>query len=208
MTKKSVIKSAYLLQLKHGTFSAQELATATGKLESFSLKRLLSEKLVRKSKRRGRFTLSEKGRGQLTVVLAGGVYDVIHLGHLAALSEARKLGDVLLVMVASDSTVVKFKQHQPTFPQEDRRMLVEALKAVDAALAGYEDVGAGFERVLLEVRPDIVALGHDQGYLDAMVHAADRKHRLDLKVVRLARFDRAKYVSSAKVKKAGFQLAD
>jgi cytidyltransferase-like protein len=76
---------------------------------------------------------------------------------LAALTEAKKLGDVLVVVVATDTTVETLKERKPLFPEEDRRALVEGLKPVDIAILGYEDVGFGFEQVLDDVKPDVVA---------------------------------------------------
>ena len=106
--------------------------------------------------------MTANGRAQIKVVLAGGVYDVLHVGHLAALTEAKRLGDVLVAVVATDITVEMLKSRKPIFPEQDRRALVEGMKPVDKAILGYEDVGMGYEQVLLDVMPDIVAFGYDQ----------------------------------------------
>jgi cytidyltransferase-like protein len=141
--------------------------------------------------------LSEEGRRLIKVVLAGGVYDVLHVGHLAALTEAKSLGDVLVVVVATDITVETLKGRKPVVPEEDRRALVEGLKPVDMAILGYEDVGFGFEQVLAEVKPDIVAFGYDQEKLEQTVVEIIQRHRLGIRAVRLSRFDHEKYASSS-----------
>jgi cytidyltransferase-like protein len=133
----------------------------------------------------------------IRVVLAGGVYDVLHVGHLAALSEAKRLGDVLVVVVATDTTVETLKERKPLFPEEDRRVLVEGLKPVDIAILGYEDVGFGFEQVLAEVKPDVVAFGYDQEKLEKTVAEIIQLHKLKIKMTRLPRFDQERYVSSS-----------
>jgi cytidyltransferase-like protein len=132
--------------------------------------------------------------------LAGGVYDVLHVGHLAALGEAKKLGDVLVVVVATDTTVETLKERKPLFPEEDRRALVEGLKPVDIAILGYEDVGFGFEQVLSEVKPDIVAFGYDQEKLEKIVEEIIRLHNMKIRMIRLPKFDHERYISSSSLR--------
>jgi cytidyltransferase-like protein len=163
-----LIKAAYLLQLRHGPFTQQEFSDHLGVSDSAQrLSSLLSSGYVIEQSSGGElhYSLTEKGRAQIRVVLAGGVYDVLHLGHLAALTEAKTLGDVLVAVVATDITVEMLKGRKPIFPEQDRRALVEGIKPVDKAILGYEDVGMGYEQVLMDVKPDIVAFGYDQATL-------------------------------------------
>jgi FAD synthetase len=71
-------------------------------------------------------------------VMATGTFDLLHMGHIYYLKEAKKLGDILAVVVATDSTVRKLK-HDPITPQEIRVNLIKELKMVDEAYLGYED---------------------------------------------------------------------
>jgi FAD synthetase len=198
---KASVKAAYLLQLRHGSFTEKEfeVAAAAGEQELFRLCSLgyLTEEKAGNEKR---YNLSEKGRAQITVVLAGGVYDVIHLGHLAALTEAKRLGGILVTVVASDATVEMLKGRRPIFPQEDRRALVEGLKAVDKAILGYEDVGMGFEQVLREVMPDIVAFGYDQEKIESSVREIIQRNKLNIRMVRLSKYEHEKYLSSTSIR--------
>lgn len=114
--------------------------------------------------------------------MASGVFDLIHLGHVHYLEEAKKLGDELVVVVARDSTVRKEK-HEPITPEEFRRDLVESLKPVDRAVLGGE--GDMF-KVVEELRPDVIALGYDQYHDTERIEAELKKRGLDIKVVRLA----------------------
>jgi len=200
---KSFLGAVYLLQLRHGAFTEKELSEYTGKFEISSvLGRLVSQEYLTQHHGDGgrRYALSEKGRAQVKVVLAGGVYDVLHLGHLAALTEARSLGDVLVAVVATDVTVGMLKGRKPLFPEEDRRALVEGLKPVDKAILGYEDVGMGYEQVLKEVMPDIVAFGYDQENLEHSVREIIERNHLNIQMVRLSKFDHERYLSSSSVK--------
>ena len=98
------------------------------------------------------------------VVLTGGVFDVIHPGHLHTLSEAKKAGAfahkpvVLVVVVASDENVTKRKGHEPLHTAAERAELVGALKPVDLAILGV----ARWQDTLARVSPDVVVFGYDQ----------------------------------------------
>jgi cytidyltransferase-like protein len=194
-----IVKAAYLTQLRHGPFTAEELGQhlmgdASGQLQN-------AEYFQRQTIDQGtRYSLTAAGRRLINVVLAGGVYDVLHVGHLAALREAKELGDVLVVVVATDITVEMLKGRKPVLPEEDRRELVEGLKPVDKAILGYEDVGFGFEQVLTEVMPDLVAFGYDQEKLEGTVSEIIQHRNLKITVVKLSRFEREKYASSSSVR--------
>jgi len=93
-------------------------------------------------------------------VMATGVFDIIHLGHIYYLQEAKKYGDELIVVVANDETVRK-RKHEPIMLAEERRKIVESLKPVDRAVIGYAD---DYLRIVEEIKPDIIALGYDQHF--------------------------------------------
>ncbi|MDH3279471.1 MAG: FAD synthase [Nitrosopumilus sp.] len=129
-----------------------------------------------------RNTLTEIGRNSLRVVLAGGVFDIIHPGHIYTLNAAKALGDVLVVVVATDNTAVKMKKRNPIHSQEQRQELVNSLSMVDLCLIGKED--DIFKTVNL-VRPEIIALGYDQVHQEKFITEGCKKIKLDAKVARL-----------------------
>jgi len=94
-----------------------------------------------------------------TVVWTNGVFDVLHVGHLASLRGARQFGDVLVVGVNGDASVRASKgPSRPIYPCEERVALLAALELVDAILV-FDDPTP--ERVLAQVRPDVHAKGAD-----------------------------------------------
>ncbi|QLH07323.1 cytidyltransferase [Nitrosopumilus ureiphilus] len=129
-----------------------------------------------------RSTLTEMGRSSLRVVLAGGVFDIIHPGHIYTLNAAKALGDVLVVVVATDNTAVKMKKRNPIHSQKQRQELVNSLSMVDLCLIGQED--DIFKTVNL-VRPEIIALGYDQVHQEKFITEGCKKIKLDAKVARL-----------------------
>ena len=145
---------------------------------SEKMEKLTQDNLVNQDE----MTLTEIGRGSLRVVLAGGVFDIIHPGHISTLNAAKALGDVLVVVVATDNTAVKKKKRRPIHSQEQRQELVNSLSVVDLCLIGQEnDI---FKTVNL-VKPQIIALGYDQVHQEQFITEGCKKIKLDAKVARL-----------------------
>jgi len=116
------------------------------------------------------------------IVLAGGVFDIIHPGHIHTLNAAKALGDVLVVAIATDKTAQKMKKRPPLHNQELRRELVSCLSMVDIAMIGHEeDI---FETVK-EVKPNIIVLGYDQVHQDKFIADGCKRINLDVEIVRL-----------------------
>jgi cytidyltransferase-like protein len=107
--------------------------------------------------RKGRFYLKEGERRRIRVVLTGGVFDVLHIGHVFTLNEAKKHGDVLVVAVAKDEHIRR-KGREPVHPQEYRRIMVESLRMVDISVSGFDNA----KKMVEYVGPDVIVYGYDQ----------------------------------------------
>ena len=141
-------------------------------------------------------SINKKGK----VVLASGTFDLLHLGHVKFLEEAKKAGGPnakLVVIVARDSTVKKRKGRAPIIPEDQRRALIEALKVVDEALLGYEDFN--IERTIEKIKPDIIAVGHDQTGIEREVRKFIEEKGLKIEVVRIRKFGKEELNSSSKI---------
>jgi len=142
---KEKIKGLYVLQLREGGI-AEDVFHFLPEEEQAMLEEI-----------KGRFFLKPEYRKRIRVVLTGGVFDILHIGHIFTLNEARKHGDVLVVAVAGDPHIEK-KKRKPIHSQEYRAAMVEFLKPVDAAL-----LGKAHPKALLEfVQPDVIVYGYDQ----------------------------------------------
>ena len=116
------------------------------------------------------------------IVLAGGVFDIIHPGHIHTLNAAKALGGILVVAIATDKTAKKMKKRSPLHSQELRRELVSCLSMVDRSIIGNEeDI---FETVKA-IKPDIIALGYDQIHQEQFISDGCKRINLDVKIVRL-----------------------
>ena len=127
-------------------------------------------------------TLAEIQKSSSKIVLAGGVFDIIHPGHINTLNAAKKLGDFLVVVIATDKTAVKMKKREPLHSAQLRQELVSSLTMVDLCIVGdEEDI---FKTVDL-VKPQIIALGYDQTHQEEFIKEGCKKINLEVSVARL-----------------------
>jgi FAD synthetase len=155
----------------------------------------MAERKARKVTRKGK------------VVLASGTFDLLHFGHVKYLEEAKRAGGKnakLIVIVATDKTVEKRKGKRPIMSEDHRRALVESLKVVDHAVLGYEDFDMGM--VIEKIKPDIIAVGHDQTDIERKVREALAEKKLDIQVVKIGKFGKPELNSSLKIKRKIMEL--
>ncbi len=180
---KEVLAKIFTHQIKQGAAKIEDLKQ-TLPFNPATLRKLLREAakrgLIKRS--RGAYILTGKGRRALKVVLAGGVFDVIHPGHIYTLKSSKALGDVLIVSVARDKTVLANKGHLPINSESERLQLVSSIKYVDLALLGSE---SNIYEVVEAVRPDIIAIGYDQKHKEDELRLESEKRGIRVKVVRL-----------------------
>jgi rfaE bifunctional protein nucleotidyltransferase chain/domain len=93
------------------------------------------------------------------IVLANGVFDLLHVGHVRYLRAARELGDVLFVGINSDAAVARLKgKGRPLMPAAERAEILMALREVDHVVVFDEDTA---DRLITSLRPDVHAKGTD-----------------------------------------------
>ena len=124
------------------------------------------------------------GRDALKVVLVGGVFDLIHPGHIHTLQAAKEQGDVLVVIIARTTTAQKIKSQRKIYHNENQRKeLVSSLSFVDLVLIGRE--GTLYDSVEY-VKPNVIALGYDQAHSEKEVAENCKKRNLNIHVIRLS----------------------
>jgi len=181
---KEILEAIFVLSLLHGRTDATRLKKEVG------LSREEMRRRLRGLRERGyvevhgsRLLLNPKGRRTFKVVLIGGTFEVIHPGHIYTIQQAKKLGDVLVAVVARDATVRRRKGRDPIVSEEERRKVLSAIRYVDVAMLGSE---SNIYDTLEKVRPDIVALGYDQYHRDEEIALEARRREIRLSVVRLS----------------------
>jgi D-glycero-beta-D-manno-heptose 1-phosphate adenylyltransferase len=104
--------------------------------------------------------LAERLRGEgKRIVLANGCFDVLHVGHIRYLHDARQLGDVLFVGLNDDAAVARLKgAGRPVMPAAERVEIIRALRDVDHVVVFAEDTA---DQLVARLRPDVHAKGTD-----------------------------------------------
>lgn len=93
------------------------------------------------------------------VVFTNGCFDLLHVGHIALIEQARRFGDRLIVAINSDASVSKLKgPNRPVVSQKERARVLAALAAVDAVVVFEEPTPL---EVILSTRPDVIVKGGD-----------------------------------------------
>ena len=117
-------------------------------------------------------------------VMAVGVFDLLHAGHLHYVEQAKRLGDELVVVVAHDDTV-RNQKHEPITTHDLRCRMVAGLKPVDRAVVGNPPTSPIFD-ILDDIKPDIIALGYDQKHsVDAIREGLDAHGHSEIEVIRV-----------------------
>ncbi|WP_225753521.1 PfkB family carbohydrate kinase [Actinotalea sp. Marseille-Q4924] len=112
--------------------------------------------------------------GGRRLVATGGCFDIVHAGHVATLQAARRLGDVLVVLVNSDESVRRLKgPSRPVVTARDRARVLEAFDCVDAVVVFEEDDPRA---ALAQLRPDVWAKGGDYGDAELPEATVVRQH--------------------------------
>ncbi len=92
------------------------------------------------------------------IVMINGGFDLLHVGHLHLLKEAKKLGDILIIGINSDKSKEKQKGWKPIIPAEERKQILEAIKYVDKVYIYNELTPV---KLIRKIKPDIIAVGDE-----------------------------------------------
>jgi rfaE bifunctional protein nucleotidyltransferase chain/domain len=118
--------------------------------------KLYKNKIIERTKIKD-VILRLKGQGK-KIVFTNGCFDLIHVGHIRYLSEAKNLGDVLVIGVNTDESVSRIKPGRPIIPETQRAEVLSALSMVDYIVMFGEDTPY---ELIKEVQPDVLVKGAD-----------------------------------------------
>ncbi len=180
ISEKAILSAMYVCQINGK--SAFEIIEKKSLLSADAINSKIDKLIKNQLVNEDRTTLTEIGRNSLHVVLAGGVFDIIHPGHIHTLNAAKALGDVLVVVVATDNTSEKMKKRKPLHTQEQRQELVNSLSMVDLCLVGQED---DIFKTVDILSQQIIALVYYQIHQEKLITYGCNKIALDAKVARL-----------------------
>lgn len=126
--------------------------------------------------------------------MAFGSFDILHEGHKHYLKEAKGFGDYLIVIVARDENIARFKGKKPKNDENFRLEQVKKLDFVDEVVLGHKD---DILEVLEEYKPNIICLGYDQKTIDEeSLRKELEKRNLKAEIVRAKPYKEDVYKSS------------
>ena len=128
----------------------------------------------------------------MKTVMVFGTFDILHLGHIDLFLQAKKYAEHLIAVVARDERAKKIKGKSPIHSEEERRILLGHIDCVDEAILGDE---SDVYSVILEKKPDIIALGYDQKEFVDRLGSKIIENNLKTEVVRLSPYKAEKYKS-------------
>ena len=141
---------------------------------------LISKQLVKKIKTS--YILTEKGRKNIKVVFTGGVYDIIHPGHIHTLKNSKQEGDLLIVSIARDNRVIKIKGRKPINNEKMRTILVSAIRYVDFTVLGSKGDIFG---IVKKIKPNVITIGYDQTHQINELKKRVKINNLNIKIKKL-----------------------
>ena len=100
------------------------------------------------------------GEGKGRIVLVGGCFDILHIGHVRFLSEAKGIGDYLIVLLESDKKARKLKgRNRPVFIQSERAEMLSALRSVDlVVLLPMMEDDDHYANLVKKIKPDVIVV--------------------------------------------------
>lgn len=132
-------------------------------------------------------------------VLVFGTFDILHAGHIHFLKSAKKLGEVLTVVVARDVTVKLLKKKQSVHTETERATILREIRCVDAVVFGDSELNV--YAVIKKIKPDVIALGYDQVAFTKTLQEKINEFKLNTKIVRLKPYKNKTHKSSKILKR-------
>lgn len=127
-------------------------------------------------------------------VMAFGSFDVLHEGHKRYLGQAKSYGDHLIVVVARDSNILKFKGKPPRNNERFRLEQIKKIDIVDEAVLGSEN---NIFDVLEKYKPEVICLGYDQKTAEESILKKElEKRKIKAEIVRAKPYKEHIYKSS------------
>ncbi len=130
--------------------------------------------------------LPKKSKGR--IVLTGGCFDILHIGHVRFLSEAKGMGDYLVVLLESDENVKKLKgENRPVFIQKERAEMLSALGSIDLiVLLRMMENDSDYLNLVTKIKPDVIAVTENDPHIEKKRWQA-KEVGAELKIISLAK---------------------
>lgn len=117
-----------------------------------------------------------------SIVLAGGCFDILHIGHIKFLEQAKKKGDYLFILLESDQSVRRLKgQNRPINLVFDRAQILAAINSVDYIIPLERVIESkDYDNIVEKIHPSIIAVTKND---KALIHKKRQAKKINAKVV-------------------------
>jgi rfaE bifunctional protein nucleotidyltransferase chain/domain len=117
-----------------------------------------------------------------TIVLCGGCFDILHIGHIQFLENAKRQGDYLFILLESDQSVKKIKgKNRPINLQSDRAEILSSINFVDYIILLNEiKTNKDYDKLVFDLKPDIIAITKNN---EKEIHVQRQAKKINAKVV-------------------------
>ena len=122
-----------------------------------------------------------------------GTFDGIHRGHIHLLTQAKKYGDELIVVIARDKRVKQLKKRETLHSEKERKIILEHINLIDKVILGDT---VDVYKVIKKEKPDTIVLGYDQNFFVDKLKGKLEEFRLSTKIIRAKRYKNGKHKSS------------
>jgi FAD synthetase len=123
------------------------------------------------------------------IVLTAGTFDLIHIGHIKFLKEAKRVGgknSKLFVILTNDENVKKLKGRKPIFNQIERKNIVGSIRFVDKVFLGDRKID--YASKIKKIKPNVIVFGYDQSEIMQKIKEIVKKERMKIKIIKLPKF--------------------
>lgn len=134
----------------------------------------------------------------MITLYTGGTFDLFHDGHVNLLKRCKLLSDKVVVSLNSDDFIFNYKGSYPVMSYEQRKTILESCIYVDSVIPNIN--GANSKTSILEVNPDIIAIGSDWAYKDYYTQMGFDQQWLDDHNIMLLYIPYTTTISSTKIK--------
>ena len=129
-----------------------------------------------------------RGKSKGRIVLTGGCFDILHIGHVRFLSEAKGTGDYLVVLLESDKNVKELKgKNRPVFTQEERAEMLSSLWSIDLiVLLPMMKNDSDYLNLVTKIKPDVIAVTENDPHIEKKRRQAEEVGAM-LKIISLTK---------------------
>lgn len=117
-----------------------------------------------------------------SIVLAGGIFDILHVGHIKFIENAKKVGNYLFILLESDEKAMATKgENRPINSQKERAFMLSTIKDIDyIVMLPHMKKDEDYDKLVAQIKPSIVATTYKDPYI---IHKQRQARRLGFKVV-------------------------